>query len=130
MAAVDQKWRIWTSVLGIFLLGVVAGVFATHLFVRWERPEPPLRYGGGMERMLIKLDLTAEQRMEVEKILQETRDDLVDLRRSFSPEIRKIRLETEQELRKVLTESQWKEFEEMTPRRRGPLRRRHSGPER
>lgn len=123
MATDSQKWKIWTSVLGIFLLGVVAGVFASSLYSQWNEPRPALRYGGGVGRMLKSLDLSSEQRKEVERILQDARKELIELRRSFAPQIRQIRVETEQELKKVLTESQWREFEEMTPRRHGPGRR-------
>lgn len=125
----SQKSKIWISVLGIFLLGAMAGGFMFKIYSQWNEPRLALRYGGGMERMLIRLDLTPEQRKEVERILEDTRAELIRLRRSFSPQIRRIRLETEQELQKILTESQWEEFQELTPRRRGPVRRRHVDPE-
>jgi protein CpxP len=80
-----------------------------------------------MERMSKELELTAEQKPKVEAALKETDKKMQELRADTSiaredrqPKMRAIREEETKKLKEILTADQFKKYEEMAPRGRGP----------
>jgi Spy/CpxP family protein refolding chaperone len=102
----------------VFLLGLVCGSALTVIGVRTVLPRFPDRPGGGpppmargMERLVMQLDLDAEQRAEIREIFERNRG-----------EIHRILRESGAEIRAVLTEEQREKFDELRRQRR-PMRR-------
>jgi len=60
-----------------------------------------------------RLALTPQQEKEVEKIFDEARGQLTELRRQAEPNIGEIRRQTEKRLQQVLTPEQWQRFQQM-----------------
>jgi Spy/CpxP family protein refolding chaperone len=104
----------------VFLLGLVCGSALTVIGVRTVLPGfPPGRPGGepppmarGMEGLVMRLDLDAEQRTQIREIFERNRG-----------EIHRILRESGAEIRAILTEEQREKFDEMRRHRR-PMRRR------
>jgi Spy/CpxP family protein refolding chaperone len=85
-----------------FLLGLLVGVVVSPLI--WpRRPQPPQ----GNFQLSGELNLSSEQRVQVEKILTETRQQLQDVRKQFG----QIRASSRDRISTVLTPEQQKAFE-------------------
>jgi Spy/CpxP family protein refolding chaperone len=108
MEIVNSKWKLRVAVLAIFALGFAAGAFSLNIY-RSYRFGQQFRSG----QMLDRLQLTSEQRPQVEKILSDARMQIIDLRRQSEPRMREVREQTDQRLQTVLTPEQWEKFKKM-----------------
>jgi Spy/CpxP family protein refolding chaperone len=123
-----NRWQVRLAALVIFLLGVAAGALALNVYNAWSRSSR--REGGraGFERMLDRLELTGEQRTQVQQILADTRKQFREARRDSEPRMEDIRRQTDERLRQVLTPEQFQRMkEEMSKRRRGRRPRESEG---
>lgn len=68
----SDKARAGFAAVGLVLIGFALGVLADHLWLayRMHQSEPESTHGERMVQMLHTLDLTADQREEVNAILQ------------------------------------------------------------
>ena len=108
-----NKWQVRVAVLTIFVVGFVAGVLALN-FYRGRQWSPSRSLGrGGLEQMLDKLNLTAEQKPQVSAIFDDARADLMRLRKESGPRFREVRERTDERLQSVLTTEQWAEFQRL-----------------
>ena len=92
-----NKLKLAVGVIFILLVGVLTGSLGTGLYLkhRIERfagggPPPHLRKTLLMKRLSNELDLTGEQRIEIEKIVKESENKIFAIRRKYLPEIREI----------------------------------------
>lgn len=119
-----SKWRLRVAVLIVFVLGFAAGALALNVYKRWQ----PGRAEGGrrerFEQMLDRLQLTAEQKSQVNQILGDTRGQLQALRKESEPRFDEIRRQADEKLQTVLSPEQWKQFQQ----ERETFRRRGGGP--
>lgn len=109
----------WT--LAVFLLGLVLGGGATHLYHKKDLAE--LLDGGGRafhERIKHKfmddMDLDAAQRQRLEPVLNGLNEKIRTVRRQAEPEIRQYFLEVRPRIVEALTPAQVQKFEEMEAR--------------
>ena len=111
------KWQVRLAVLLLFIVGFIAGGLSMNIYR--GRQGPPRTGGrGGFEQMINKLDLTAEQRTQVNEIFEDARKQLSELRKESEPRFREVRKNTDERLQTVLTPEQWDQFQrEMTVRR-------------
>ena len=138
----DNRLRIWfvLFVLAVFCVGLAGGVLvgrrlfpAPGLFFGF-RGDPPA-FGGRMggpppqylvEQMARELDLTPEQRTQVEGVLKASRGRVEEFQRDVRDRFENERRTLRDEIRKVLTPEQQQQFErwlERQPRGRNPGRR-------
>lgn len=101
----------------VFLAGVAAGVVGTRIAIRhWvstamQRPE---NFQILLERNLRwRLHLNPHQRVEVHRILTDTRVQLRDLRKEYRPQVVAVLTNTEAQISAVLTPEQQAQFERM-----------------
>ena len=119
-----SKWQVRLAVLALFVVGFIAGGLSMNLYR--GRPWPPLSPGrGSFDQMLDKLNLTQDQRTQVNAIFEDARTRLRELRKESEPKFREVREDTDQRLKTVLNEEQWNQFQRMTERMR-----RHGRPPR
>jgi len=123
-----NRWQIRAAALVIFLFGFAAGALALIAYHRWTGAgmQDPRQ---GFERMLDRLQLSGEQKTQVQQIFSETREQLQALRKESEPQVSEIRRQTDERLQKVLTPEQWKQFQQMRDemRSRGRRGREYSG---
>ena len=119
-----NRWQVRLAALVIFLLGAAAGALALNVYNSWARAGG--RGGGpgrgGFERMLGRLELTAEQEPQVRQILADARTQMREARRASEPRMDDIRRQTDERLQQVLTPEQWQRFQQMKQDMRGKRR--------
>lgn len=120
-----NKWQVRVAAIIIFLLGFAAGVLALSVYRGWAH-----RAGRSQEdrfqQMASRLQLSAEQKVQVQQIFSDTRQQLQALRKESEPRVKEIREQTDQRLQKVLTPEQWQRFEQMRNEFRGRRDQRQS----
>jgi hypothetical protein len=109
-------------VLVVFLLGAAAGVLGTGLFferrVRAALSSPESLAHALLVRMSIELRLAADQRRQVEPIMDDARRDLLKLRDEVKPRLETIFDRADGRIRPLLTPAQQKRFDELSRHRR------------
>ena len=101
----------------VFLAGVTAGVVGTRIAIRhWVNTaiQRPQNFQMLLERNLRwRLHLDAHQRVEVHRILTDTRVQLRDLRQEYRPQVVAVLTNTEAQISAILTPEQEARFEKM-----------------
>lgn len=117
-----NRWQIRGAALVIFLFGFAAGALVFNTYHRWTGAgmQEPRQ---GFERVLDRLQLSGEQKTQVQQIFSETREQLQALRKESEPRFSEIRKQTDERLQKVLTPEQWKQFQQMRDEMRSRGRR-------
>lgn len=115
------------AVIGLFLVGILVGVFGTHLFYLHHLREPGWLVKAGTRLLAADLkrdlDLTPEQEREIDAILAESRQDVIALRREMTPRVLAILDRSRSRIAEVLTPEQRQRFERFRERRGARLRR-------
>src|SRR5215467_4709506 len=105
----NEKLRVRLAIVAIFLLGFVAGGLAVNLYRQGNlagaqgKDLRPL-HRGGIESMLKLLNLTDQQKQEVDQILADTRQRFMEIHRTSEPQMSEIKTQTRERLKTVLTE--------------------------
>jgi Spy/CpxP family protein refolding chaperone len=127
-----NRWQVQLAALGLFALGFLAGALVLNLYHSRHAPASPRDGRGGAsffkpEKLAEQLNLTAEQAAAVEKIFDDARAQLAEVRKQSEPKFSEIRKQSEERLQQVLTPEQWQQFQEIRSQmqeRRGGDRRR------
>jgi Spy/CpxP family protein refolding chaperone len=127
------KWQVQLAALGLFALGFIAGALLLNLYHSRIQSAGKGREWGGpgfmrTENLTERLQLSAEQEGEVEKIFDEARAQLSEVRKQSEPKFAEIRKQTEERLQQVLSAEQWQQFQQLKSQmqeRRGGRRRGH-----
>lgn len=119
----------------LFASGLAIGALSVHLFYSQKvvrSAGPPMPIGPMFERWVLgRLDLSEEQRHEVEEILDRSRAEAEELRRDVGPRLMAMNRETVEAISEILTDEQRERLEELLERqerRRRPRGRRGRGP--
>jgi Spy/CpxP family protein refolding chaperone len=118
-----SKWQVRGAAVVIFLLGFAAGALALNGYKRWGRGGAEASRQNRFEQMLDSLQLNADQKTQVHQILGDARQQLQALRKESEPRFEEIRRQTDEQLQKVLTPDQWKQFQQEREKTRGRDRR-------
>jgi len=111
-----SKWQLRIATLGIFVLGFVAGAFAINAYYLWfgapKQPTKQEKY----EEIFNKLRLNETQKVEIQKIFGETREqiqkEMQRERQESEPRIVEIRTQNDEKLQKILNAEQWQTFQQ------------------
>lgn len=118
-----KAWKVWIAALSLFLLGFVAGALTLSLYRSQNASASLAHTQKRFKEMLNQLNLTAQQRTEIDQIILNTRTQLVDVRRSTQPQFREIRKQTRARIEAVLTPEQKRQFQQMLNEHRSERRR-------
>ena len=119
-------------VAALFLSGVAVGALGMHLYY-WDRLSPH-RMGGPpdtpwvsvwMER---ELDLSADQKVQIETILADSRKRSAEIRHEVKPRVEALVTETSKRIAEVLTHDQRRRFEKLQRLQRHRFERGFLGP--
>jgi hypothetical protein len=123
------RTRASLVLLGVFLLGVVSGVFATGAFVVYR-----FRHGGPgqveelvVQRLSRRLHLDTAQRQQLEKVAERTRAEISQVMGDVKPKIEAIVEQAYQELGPSLRPDQQKELERVRQETKERLARFQAG---
>lgn len=121
-----NKWQVRVAAAIIFVLGFTAGILALNVY----RGLGGLgRHGGGpgnrMDELAERLNLTPDQKVKMQEIFNDTREQLRAVRRESEPKLEEIRRQADGRLQTVLTPEQWQQFQKIKDERqrrggRGP----------
>jgi Spy/CpxP family protein refolding chaperone len=115
-----NKWQVRAAAL----LGFAAGGLSLNAYFSRRGPGGPPGRHDRFEQMLNRLQLSAEQKAQVERILSDTREQLVGLRKQSEPRVEEIRRQADERLRQVLSPEQWQQFQQLKSEMRGRRRGR------
>ena len=120
-----SSWQVRVAALVIFVLGFAAGALALNAYRTWVRSSAA-NSQDNVNRLFDNLQLTSDQRSQVQQIFGDTRAQLQALRKESEPRVAEIRRQADERLQKVLTPEQWQRFQQMRDdwRRRGGHRGR------
>jgi Spy/CpxP family protein refolding chaperone len=111
MPSIRNKWQVIAAALGVFILGFLAGGFSMNLYRNRHLP-PKDDHSPQIKRIIDSLNLSADQKTQVEVIYNDTRSQLRDLRKESQPRVDEIRQKGRARLQTVLTPEQWKQLED------------------
>jgi Spy/CpxP family protein refolding chaperone len=114
----STKWQVRVAALVVFVLGFAAGALVFNAYQGWARERR-----GGFQQVLESLELSAEQKTQVDQILADTRQQMQALRKESEPKIDEIRRQADERLQKVLSTEQWQKFQQKRAEMRGRGRR-------
>lgn len=105
----------WNQIAAAFLIGLILGTFATVTLRRvmrqnWNRDTMHDRMIKKFEK---RLDLSADQKTQVEKIFDANRLKMDSLFSDIRPKMESLRQATGVEVKKVLNERQQKEYDKL-----------------
>lgn len=124
-----NKWQVRLAALAVFLLGAAAGALAFNAYQSWARASVHERRGERehFERVFDKLQLTDEQKSQVQQIMADAREQLSAVRKESEPRLAEVRRQTDERLRQTLTPEQWQQFQQLKDSMRGRRRGRGRG---
>lgn len=121
----NNKWKARALVLGVFLLGCAIGALTMNLYRvsvqsgRFLTPSPP-RHTTAREKHLDfltrELGLSEDQARQVGQILDETRQEFIQLRNEMRPRFDAIRDRSRERIRALLTPEQQAKYAELMKR--------------
>ena len=118
-----NKWQVRLAVLIIFAIGFIAGGLAMNFYRDHRRSADYQSMRGGFDRVIEELDLTPEQKTQVDAIFDDARAQLMEIRKQSGPKYHEVRKQTDERLKAVLTPEQWEQFQQIMKESRH--RRRH-----
>jgi len=109
-----NRWQVRVAAVIIFMLGVTAGILALNVYRGWARGGGP---GNRMDELSERLQLTADQKLRVQEIFNDTREQLRAVRHETEPRMEEIRHQADGRLQTVLTPEQWQQFQRLRDER-------------
>ncbi len=112
-----KKWKVVIGIIAVFILGAVAGGVISHAAC-WNRPHwgeihPREQV---VRRLSRKLHLDADQKAQVEVIVNDAHNQMREMRRETQPKIDSIMGNAQQKIRAILRPDQKAEFEKLIAR--------------
>src|ERR1041384_8185208 len=115
-----KKWQLSLVTILIVVLGFAAGALAMNGYNRWRHQSPRQdRFAA----LLDSLQLNDDQKKQAHEVLNDTRSQLVALRRESEPRVIEIRKQADDRLQKIMTPEHWPRFQQ----ERDKLRRDRRG---
>ena len=110
-----KRWKLISGLLLVFVLGILAGSFGTRIYLkdRFEhlRKDPKARQAFIMRKLSKELELTPDQKIKVEKIVEQMGEKRREFFLKNRPEIKKIMDEGFAQIRKELNSDQQKKLD-------------------
>jgi hypothetical protein len=103
--------------MAIFVLGVAAGALAVIAYQRWSQPAPPAGWARVFDReryvkeLREAVGLRPDQMEALNRILDETREEFLALRRRLRPQFDEVRQRARERIRELLAPEQRARFE-------------------
>ncbi|MBF0337983.1 MAG: hypothetical protein HQL05_09125 [Nitrospirae bacterium] len=113
-----KRWKFTTALILVFISGLLTGAVLTGLYIKQSMVKvihggPPAIKKIIVKRLDEKLNLTQQQRVEVERIVAQTQGEILKLRQKNQPEIERIIESGITNMKASLTPEQQKTLEAM-----------------
>ncbi|MBX3278771.1 MAG: hypothetical protein KF868_12280 [Acidobacteria bacterium] len=106
----DNSRKAYIIIFSTFLLGAITGL-AAGSFIWKQSAQPAAGYQGMVEELSSELHLSADQRLQVEKILNESKQQFQDIRKQVHPKFVEIRVQYREKISSILSPEQREAFE-------------------
>ena len=110
-----KRWKLVSGLLLVFVLGILAGAFGTRIYLKDRfahlRKDPKARQAFIMGKLSKELELTPDQKIKVEKIVEQTGAKRREFFLKNRPEIKKIMDEGFLQIKKELNNDQQKKLD-------------------
>ena len=110
-----KRWKLVSGLLLVFVLGILAGAFGTRIYLKDRfahlRKDPKARQAFIMRKLSKELELTQEQKIKVEKIVEQVGAKRREFFLKNRPEIKKIMDEGFAQIKKELNNDQQKKLD-------------------
>ena len=110
-----KRWKLASGLLLVFVLGILAGAFGTRIYLKDRfahlRKDPKARQAFIMGKLSKELELTPDQKIKVEKIVEQTGAKRREFFLKNRPEIKKIMDEGFLQIKKELNNDQQKKLD-------------------
>jgi Spy/CpxP family protein refolding chaperone len=123
------KWRLWSGVVAVFIVGMIIGGLTTTALMR-SHISRIMRNGHSKvheslaNRLTEDLALTKEQREQVERITQEFKPRFGQFEQRSRAEVREIATQMEARIREILTPEQQTKFDAGLKKMQEDMRKR------
>ncbi len=110
-----KRWKLVSGLLLVFVLGILAGAFGTRIYLKDRfahlRKDPKARQAFIMGKLSKELELTPDQKIKVEKIVEQMGAKRREFFLKNRPEIKKIMDEGFLQIKKELNNDQQKKLD-------------------
>ena len=110
-----KRWKLVSGLLLVFVLGILAGAFGTRIYLKDRfahlRKDPKARQAFIMGKLSKELELTPDQKIKVEKIVEQVGAKRREFFLKNRPEIKKIMDEGFLQIKKELNNDQQKKLD-------------------
>jgi hypothetical protein len=110
-----KRWKLVSGLLLVFVLGILAGAFGTRIYLKDRfahlRKDPKARQAFIMGKLSKELELTQDQKIKVEKIVEQVGAKRREFFLKNRPEIKKIMDEGFLQIKKELNNDQQKKLD-------------------
>lgn len=110
-----KRWKLASGLLLVFVLGILAGAFGTRIYLKDRfahlRKDPKARQAFIMGKLSKELELTPDQKIKVEKIVEQVGAKRREFFLKNRPEIKKIMDEGFLQIKKELNNDQQKKLD-------------------
>ena len=110
-----KRWKLVSGLLLVFVLGILAGAFGTRIYLKDRfahlRKDPKARQAFIMGKLSKELELTPDQKIKVEKIVEQTGAKRREFYLKNRPEIKRIMDEGFAQIKKELNNDQQKKLD-------------------
>ena len=117
MSAKVIRWKLISGLLLVFVLGILAGSVGTGIYLKHRLvpliKEPGARKSFIMEKLSKKLNLTPDQQIKIEPIVNQMIEKRREFYRKSRPEIKKIMDQGFAKIKAELSEDQKKKLDEL-----------------
>ena len=110
-----KRWKLVSGLLLVFVLGILAGAFGTRIYLKDRfahlRKDPKAKQAFIMRKLSKELELTQDQKIKVEKIVEQVGAKRREFFLKNRPEIKKIMDEGFLQIKKELNNDQQKKLD-------------------
>jgi hypothetical protein len=108
------NWQVRVAALSIFLLGLVAGALALNAYHVWfGASSGATTKQQRFDRIFDQVQLSDPQKIEVQKVMNETREEFQNLKKEQDPQVQAIRARADEKFKGIFTPEQWEKFQNL-----------------
>jgi len=112
-----KRLKVPGVLVAVYVLGIATGALGFTLYRTYSAPPSPARWQGRFDReryvgrLTEALQLQEGQRQQLERILDDARDEFGKLRQTIAPQVQAIKERTRVRIRQMLAPDQQQRFE-------------------
>lgn len=107
------NWQVRTAALSVFMLGFIAGALALNGYQVWFGGAAPPTKQQQYQKVFEQLSLTDSQKVEIQKIVGDMRQEIQNVKKGNDPQFQEIRSRSNEKFKQIMTPEQWEKFQKL-----------------